>query len=195
MGCGELATPHGRTEKIMLVWLLIIAGVIGLDQLTKWLTVINLNLRETVPIIENVFHFTYVRNTGAAFSIFNEPDERWIFLTMSVVAIIALFFYLWKEKNGDKLLCVGMSFILGGGIGNMIDRCLLGYVIDFIDVRLIKFAIFNIADSFVCVGVALFVIAVLRSEIKMMKIEKEKKLAEATVKSVEENAENYTEAD
>lgn len=195
MGCGELATPHGRTEKIMLVWLLIIAGVVGLDQLTKWLTVINLNLRETVPIIENVFHFTYVRNTGAAFSIFNEPDERWIFLTMSVIAIIALFFYLWKEKNGDKLLCVGMSFILGGGIGNMIDRCLLGYVIDFIDVRLIKFAIFNIADSFVCVGVALFVIAVLRSEIKMMKIEKEKKLAEATVKSVEENAENYTEAD
>lgn len=195
MGCGELATPHGRTEKIMLVWLLIIAGVIGLDQLTKWLTVINLNLRETVPIIENVFHFTYVRNTGAAFSIFNEPDERWIFLTMSVVAIIALFFYLWKEKNGDKLLCVGMSFILGGGIGNMIDRCLLGYVIDFIDVRLIKFAIFNVADSFVCVGVALFVIAVLRSEIKMMKIEKEKKLAEATVKAVEENAENYTEAD
>lgn len=195
MGCGELATPHGRTEKIMLVWLLIIAGVVGLDQLTKWLTVINLNLRETVPIIENVFHFTYVRNTGAAFSIFNEPDERWIFLTISVVAIIALFFYLWKEKNGDKLLCVGMSFILGGGIGNMIDRCLLGYVIDFIDVRLIKFAIFNIADSFVCVGVALFVIAVLRSEIKMMKIEKEKKLAEATVKSVEENAENYTEAD
>ncbi|MGM9631613.1 MAG: signal peptidase II [Eubacteriales bacterium] len=179
----------------MLVWLLIIAGVIGLDQLTKWLTVINLDLKETVPIIENVFHFTYVRNTGAAFSIFNEPDERWIFLTISVVAIIALFFYLWKERNGDKLLCVGMSFILGGGIGNMIDRCLLGYVIDFIDVRLIKFAIFNIADSFVCVGVALFVIAVLRSEIEVMKAEKEKKLAEVTAKAVEENAQNDTEAD
>ena len=74
----------------MLVWLMIIVGVIFFDQLTKWLTVINLDFGETFPLIEDVFHFTYVRNTGAAFSIFSEPDKRWIFMTISTVALIAL---------------------------------------------------------------------------------------------------------
>ncbi len=179
----------------MLVWLLIIAGAIGLDQLTKWLTVINLDLKESVPVIENVLHFTYVRNTGAAFSILNEPDERWIFLTISTVAIIGMSIYLWKERKGDKLLCVGMSFILGGGIGNMIDRLAFGYVIDMIDVRLIRFAIFNVADSFVCVGVGIFALAVILNEVKLMKEEKAKKLAEASAPVIEENAENDTETD
>ena len=75
----------------MLVWLMIIAGIVFLDQLTKWLTVINLDLGESVTVIEGFFNFKYVRNTGAAFSMFDEPDERWIFMTISTVAIIAMF--------------------------------------------------------------------------------------------------------
>jgi len=179
----------------MLVWLMIIVGAVFLDQLTKWLTVINLDLHETFPLIENVFHFTYVRNTGAAFSIFSAPDQRWIFMSISTVAIIALSIYLWKKRNDDKLLCVAMSFIIGGGIGNMIDRCLLGYVIDMLDFRLINFAIFNVADSFVCVGVGLFALYIILDEIKTSKEEKAAKLASSDEAMVEENAENDNQAD
>lgn len=174
-------------EIIMLIWLMIIAGIIFLDQLSKWLTVINLGLGETFPLIEGVFHFTYVRNTGAAFSIFNEPDERWIFMSISTVAIIALSIYLWKNRKGSKLLCIALSFIVGGGIGNMIDRCILKYVIDMLDFRLINFAIFNVADSFVCVGVGLFALAVILDEIKEVKKQKAAKLAAEAEKNAEDD--------
>ena len=170
----------------MLIWLMIIAGIIFLDQLSKWLTVINLDLYETFPLIDGVFHFTYVRNTGAAFSMFNEPDERWIFMSISTVAIVALAIYLWYNRKGSKLLCVALSFIIGGGLGNMVDRCILKYVIDMLDFRLINFAIFNVADSFVCVGVGLFALAVILEEVENARKEKTAKLA----LQVEENAEN-----
>ena len=189
----------------MLVWLMIMVGVIFLDQLTKWLTVINLEyipwpgVPDTVPIIEDVFHFTYVRNEGAAFGILK--DQRWVFLVVSTVAIIALSIYLWKNRNGSKLLNLGISFIVGGGIGNMIDRTLLGYVIDFLDFRLIDFAIFNVADSFVCVGVGLFALAVILEEIKTSKKEKAAKLAASEAPTLDgtemviDNEERDTEAD
>ena len=175
----------------MLIWLMIIVGIVFLDQLSKWLTVMNLGLGETFPLIEGVFHFTYVQNTGAAFSMFNKPDERWIFMSISTVAIIALSIYLWFNRKGSKLLCVAMCFIIGGGIGNMVDRCILKYVIDMLDFRLINFAIFNVADSFVCVGVGLFALAVILDEIKEAKKEKAAKLAAQAI----ENAENNTESD
>ena len=174
----------------MLIWLMIMAGVIFLDQLSKWLTVINLDFGETFPLIENVFHFTYVRNTGAAFSIFNQPDQRWIFMSISTVALVALSIYLWFNRKNGTLLCVALSFIIGGGIGNMIDRCLLKYVIDMLDFRLINFAVFNVADSFVCVGVGLFALAVLREEIREMKKEKAAKLAAQGGETLAESDEN-----
>lgn len=171
----------------MLVWLMIIVGIVFLDQLTKWLTVINLDLYESFTVIEGFFNFKYVRNTGAAFSMFDDPDERWIFMSISTVAIVAMAVYLWYNRKGDKLLCVSLSFVLGGGIGNMVDRTLLGYVIDFLDFiiwktpegREIHFATFNIADSFVCVGVGLMALAVILEEIKEIKKLKAKKLASA----------------
>ena len=140
----------------MVVWAMIRVGVIFLDQITKWLTVINLDLGESFPLIENVFHFTYVQNRGAAFGILK--DQRWVFLIISTVAIVAMFIMLWKSRKDSKLLCIAISMIIGGGIGNMIDRCLLGYVIDFLDFTLINFAVFNVADSFVCIGVGLFIL-------------------------------------
>lgn len=194
----------------MLVWLMIIVGVVFLDQLTKWLTVINLELGETFPVIEGVLHFTYRQNTGAAFSLFDEPDQRWIFMTISTVAIIAMLVYLAINRNKNKLLCVALSFVVGGGIGNMIDRCLLKYVVDFIDVRLINFAVFNVADSFVCVGVGLLALYIILDEVREVKRERaEKAVAQASdeaaspkeAEETEENkedlndAENGTEAD
>jgi signal peptidase II len=162
-------------EKIMLIWLIIIAGVVFLDQLTKWLTVINLDLRESITVIDGFFSFTYVQNKGAAFSMLS--NHRWVFMTISTVAIVALSIYLWKKRKDSKLLGVALSFIIGGGMGNMVDRCVLKYVIDMLDFRLINFAIFNVADSFVCVGVGLFALAVILEEIEEAKKEKAAKLA------------------
>ena len=185
----------------MLVWLMIIVGIVFLDQLTKWLTVINLDLYESFTVIEGFFNFKYVRNTGAAFSMFDDPDERWIFMSISTVAIVAMAVYLWYNRKGGKLLCVSLSFVLGGGIGNMVDRTLLGYVIDFLDFiirktpegREIHFATFNIADSFVCVGVGLMALAVILEEIKEIKKLKAKKLASAA--EIVEDERTDTQAD
>ena len=142
----------------MLIWFLIAAIAVILDQVTKWLAVEFLTKVETVPLIQNVLHLTYLENTGAAFGILK--NNRWVFLIISTVAIIALLAYIAKFPLKSKLLGVGLSFIVGGGIGNMIDRVLLGYVVDFIDFRLINFAVFNVADSFVCVGAVLVLIYV-----------------------------------
>ena len=182
----------------MLLWLMIIAGVVFFDQLTKWLTVINLEYREwpleadTFPIIEDVFHFTHARNPGMAFGMLGEENQRWIFMSISTVAIIGMFIYLVINRKGSKLMCVAFSFIIGGGIGNMIDRCLLGYVTDFIDFRIINFAIFNIADSFVCIGVGLFALYVILDEIKLSKLKKAEALA-LNVVDANENENNSEE--
>ena len=197
----------------MLVWLMIIAGIVFLDQLTKWLTVINLDLGESVTVIEGFFNFKYVRNTGAAFSMFDEPDERWIFMTISTVAIIAMFIYLFKNRKGDRLLCVALSFIVGGGLGNMVDRTLLGYVVDFLDFiiwhtpegRPVHCATFIVADTFVCVGVGLFALAVILEEVREYKKSRAAKLgavaengeaaSETVEPETEENEENDSEID
>ena len=137
----------------MLIWFIIMIGVIALDQITKWLAVEFLTKIDTFPIIEKVLHLTYLENKGAAFGMLK--NNRWVFLIISTVAIIALIIFIIKNPPKNKCLGLGLSFILGGGIGNMIDRTCLGYVVDFIDFRLINFAIFNVADSFVCIGAAL----------------------------------------
>ena len=143
----------------MLFWILITVGVVVLDQFTKWLAVEYLIPIGTVPIIKDALHLTYVENPGAAFGMMQ--NSRWIFLLVSTVAIIAIIIYLIKFATKNKLALLSLAFILGGGIGNMIDRVALGYVVDFIDFRLINFAVFNVADSFVCVGAALLIIYVL----------------------------------
>lgn len=143
----------------MLFWILITVGVVVLDQITKWLAVEYLIPVGTVPIIKDAVHLTYVENPGAAFGMMQ--NSRWIFLLVSSVAIVAIIVYLIKFAPKNKLALTSLAFILGGGIGNMIDRVALGYVVDFIDFRLINFAVFNVADSFVCVGAALLIIYVL----------------------------------
>lgn len=148
------------------LWLLPIAAVIGLDQLTKWLAATYLKAIDTVPIIKNALHLTYLENRGAAFGMLK--NHRWVFMvvsTLAIIAIIAVMIASYK-KLYDPLLYVGLTFIAGGGIGNMIDRIALGYVVDFIDFRLIDFAIFNVADSFVCVGCALVILQILVGDIK-----------------------------
>ena len=155
----------------MFWWTLIIVAAIFLDQITKWLTVIYLDLGESFPLIDGVFHFTYVQNRGAAFGMLQ--DKRWVFLIISSITIVFMAVYLWKSRKDSKLLCIALSMIIGGGIGNMIDRCILGYVIDFLDFTLIDFAVFNVADSFVCIGVGLFILELILEMKKELKNGKE----------------------
>jgi signal peptidase II len=114
-------------------------------------------VRHTLPVIQGVFHLTYVTNTGAAFSLFSGKVEwlRWLSLGVSLVLIaIALFgpsLSFWEQ--------LGYGLILGGAMGNGIDRFFLGYVVDFLDFRLINFAVFNIADSFISIGIVCLLIA------------------------------------
>ena len=128
-----------------------------LDQLTKWLAVKFLMPIDTVPIIQDALHLTYAENRGAAFGML--ANNRWVFLIISSIAIAAMVFYLFSGLSEGILAGISLSMLISGGIGNMIDRIALGYVVDFIDFRLINFAIFNGADSFVCVGAGLLILA------------------------------------
>jgi len=159
-----------KSPRDYVLYSVIIAVGILLDQLTKWLSVKFLSPVSTVPIIKNVIHLTYVENRGAAFGMFK--DQRWVFMITSTVMILALFIYLYLGFAENKLYEISMAMIISGGIGNMIDRLVLGYVIDFIDFRLINFAVFNGADSFVCVGACLLILALVRDIINESKKKK-----------------------
>jgi len=178
-----------------MIWLLIaiIVGSIALDQLTKWLTVVYLDLHESIPLWEDVFHFTYERNPGAAWGILK--DNRWVFMVFSTVAIIGLSIYLFGFCKQSKWIKIPLAMIIGGGIGNMIDRVLLGYVIDFLDFTLIDFPVFNVADSFVTVG-AFWLIGVLVLEtVREVKQERIKKKAAVSDRAdvTDEKQENHDE--
>jgi signal peptidase II len=179
--CGGIRILLQKGEdQTMWLWILIIFGSIWLDQLTKWLAVTFLQGNPSVPIIPEALQLTYLENRGAAFGML--ANNRWVFLIISTVGILAVLGYMLIKRPTSKILCLALSFIVGGGIGNMIDRVLLGYVVDFIDFCLINFAIFNVADSFVCVGaglLSLWVILDTIAEEKRLKAEKAAKEAAA----------------
>lgn len=143
----------------MTLYLIVIAVSIALDQLVKWWAVTVLKGMETLPIIKNVFHLTYVENTGAAFSIFSGKQTFLVLITSIAMTIMLVYLTRWVKTPGEFWAKLAFAMMIGGGIGNLIDRLRLGYVIDMFDARLINFAIFNVADSFVVVGVCLFIFA------------------------------------
>ena len=144
--------PH-----LYVLYAAVILGGILIDQLSKLLVVEFLKPIDDVPLWDGVFHFNYHENTGAAFGMLSE--SRWVFMVISTVAITALALYLFFGRVETKLAGVSIAMIISGGIANMIDRIALGYVVDFLYFKLIDFAIFNIADSFVCVGAGLLILA------------------------------------
>ena len=174
----------------MLVWLLLVAVVVILDQGSKLLVWYAMGLDEvgeSIPLIQDVLHFTHVKNTGAAFGMFGEQNQRWVFMLLSVLGIAALIVYLWKFRPESKLACAAFSMVIGGGIGNMIDRCFRtdvingverNYVFDFIDFcafpNLWKWT-FNVADAFVVVGAGILMVWCVYAFIKELKAEKLKK--------------------
>ncbi|ARV63154.1 signal peptidase II [Nostocales cyanobacterium HT-58-2] len=127
-----------------------------LDQLTKYWVMQTFNLGQTQALIPGVFHLTYVTNTGAAFSLLTGKVEwlRWLSLGVTL-ALIALAWFGPALHFWDQL---GYGLILGGAIGNGIDRFVLGYVVDFLDFRLINFPVFNLADVFINIGIVCLLI-------------------------------------
>lgn len=142
--------------------------LIVIDQIIKFFAVENLSkIIDGIPIINKVLHLTYVENRGAAFGIFEGKTAFLSFLTIIMLGIaIGLIFY---KKIQSKFLIISLSLIVAGGIGNLIDRIFRGFVVDYIDVRIINFAIFNLADCFVVTGGVLVVFYVLFIDVKKPK--------------------------
>ena len=134
----------------------VILLTVGLDQLVKYLSVVFLKPIDTFPIIRNVFHLTYCENTGAAFSMLS--GARIFFIVITAVFIVLLVWLMYSDRVQNVGAAYTKAIISAGGIGNLIDRILNGYVVDMFDFRLINFAIFNVADIAVTCGAVAFLI-------------------------------------
>lgn len=156
-----------------MVYFALCIGIIVLDFLVKLWARTDLSQIESIPILQGVFHLTYVENRGAAFGILQ--NKIWFFVLVALVAIPVIAYAFWKFQNRSKTLNLGLCFVLAGAVGNMIDRITLGFVVDFLDFRLIDFPVFNIADIFVCVGAGLIAVFVLFIEDKLKPCPKEAK--------------------
>ena len=144
-----------------ILWLaLFSAGVVALDQYTKYLTVANIAQYADVPFIPGFLGFTFVKNTGAAFSSFE--GQQWLFaLIFAVFTAAILWEYFKKPMPFTTLERFCIAAIYGGGLGNMIDRVRLGYVVDMIETKFMDFPVFNVADCFICCGCVLLLISLM----------------------------------
>jgi len=149
-------------------YVLLMATLVALDQLTKWLVVSRLERHDYVPVIDGVLSISHVRNYGAAFGILSDADlpyQALLFSALSLAALCAIGVYAWKLPVGARLPQTALALILGGAIGNLIDRARLGYVVDFVHVYWKQYVWpdFNLADSAISVGVCLLILDILRS--------------------------------
>ena len=142
----------------MLLYIIAVLLMIALDQAVKLWALTSLQAQHTIPLIENVFHLTYVENRGAAFSLFAQFDSRWIFVALACVITVVILIVLQKNYMQTVLGRWSLVLIAAGALGNAIDRVAHGFVVDLFDFRLIHFPVFNVADIFICIGGALFVI-------------------------------------
>lgn len=133
-----------------MLYALLVAALVALDQLVKYLVVQNIPLGHHVPFLPYILDLTYVQNTGAAFSLFNE--HTWILTLISLVMSVILAVALVKKFFRHPLGRVCLSLLLAGAVGNLIDRALQGYVVDMFNVLFMNFAVFNVADICVVVG-------------------------------------------
>lgn len=138
---------------VIIMFYIFIMVLITLDQAIKFLVNNSLSYGQSIPVIKNIFHFTYVRNSGAGFGILQ--GHRELLIIVSIIIISILLIYRYKTAN-DRFLDIAMALIIGGAIGNLIDRIRYSYVIDYLDFRI--WPVFNLADSAVVVGVGILII-------------------------------------
>ncbi|MFH1202646.1 MAG: signal peptidase II [Candidatus Omnitrophota bacterium] len=143
------------------MYIIALSLIILIDQVSKYLIRHNLALGESLPIIKNIFHLSLVHNTGAAFGMFR--NQTVFFILAACITIIAIIINLRSRKLPDKnfdLERLSLVLVLSGAVGNLIDRIIFGYVVDFIDLRI--WPVFNAADSSISIGAVLLVIAILK---------------------------------
>ena len=141
----------------------IMLGVLVADQLSKQLVKTHMTLGESIPLIPGWVHMTLVRNTGMAFGLLSGTDlpyKTWLVSGLAIVAMVAVAVYALRAPDHEAVTRFGLMFILGGAVGNIIDRVRLGYVVDFIDVfyKGAHWPAFNVADASICVGVGLLLL-------------------------------------
>ncbi|MEE9465319.1 MAG: signal peptidase II [Candidatus Neomarinimicrobiota bacterium] len=136
------------------------AAVVVLDQFAKFLIRHNLDLHTSIPVLGNLVKLTYVENSGIVFGI-RVGNTLPLFTALSLLASGMIFYYLYRERDGHPAMRAGLGLVLGGAIGNVIDRLVFGRVVDFIDVGIggYRWYVFNVADSAVTVGVIIYLLA------------------------------------
>ena len=157
----------------IFLYLAATALIVGADQFTKYLTVAHIPLGQDMAFLPGVLGLTYVQNTGAAFSSFE--GQQWLFALIFAVFTAAVVYDLWKKYmpfSKFERWCV--AAIYAGGLGNMIDRVRLGYVVDMIEVEFIRFPVFNVADSFITCGCVALIVSLVLFNKEFWKDEKKK---------------------
>jgi len=156
-----------------MIYFVVALIVFLIDQGTKLMVKNKMVLGESIPIITDLFYLTSHRNAGAAFGILQ--NQRWFFIIITIIAVTAIIYYLLKYRHTKKLQSYSLALILGGALGNFLDRLLYGEVVDFLDVKIklgsfhYDYPIFNIADSALVIGVILMLLDTLRESIREMK--------------------------
>ena len=151
-----------------LPYLLLMAVIVVLDQATKAIVVRSLDLHEYIPLVDGLLSLSHVRNRGAAFGFLSDwdvPYQSALLAVLSLAALLAIAFYFMRLPAAARLPRISLALVLGGALGNLLDRVRLGYVVDFVHVywRQYQWPDFNVADSAITVGVTLLVLDVLRS--------------------------------
>lgn len=153
-----------------MIYYLIACIVIAIDQISKWIIIRTMDVYDQISIIDGFFRITSHRNKGAAWGILQ--NQMMFFYIITIIVVIGIVYYMEKHAKQHKLLGVALSFILGGALGNFIDRLIHKEVVDFLDFNIFgyEYPIFNFADSFLVIGVILVVIFTFYDERKKGKI-------------------------
>ena len=153
----------------MLAWLWLSVAVLVLDWVTKSAVTDTMDLYQSIPVF-SFFNFTLLHNTGAAFSFLSDAGgwQRWMFSVIAIVTSVALIVWLWKLGKAERWLAIALAFIIGGALGNVYDRIVYGYVIDFLDFHWagMHFPAFNVADSAISIGAFMMAVDIFRNPAK-----------------------------
>lgn len=147
---------------MLVVFFVGVILLLAVDQLSKWVVLHTLTGVESFPLINGVFHLTYCENRGAAFGILQ--NQVWVFVAITIAVLAAVIYYMLRVRPKNKWLNISLMLLVGGALGNFIDRIYRGYVVDFFDFCLINFPIFNVADCFVVVGAVMLAVYLIFSE-------------------------------
>lgn len=160
------------TKKEIIVMISIVIGIFLADQVTKFIANYTMMEGQNYEIIDNFFYFTYVHNDGMAWSLFR--GMRWLFVICTTMAIGVMFYFFCMTKKHEVLTRYGLVIVLGGTLGNLIDRIVLGYVRDFIHFYIFNydFPIFNVADIAVVLGIGMIILEIIIQEYQIWKLSK-----------------------